>query len=70
MVPSKKWVSRSTYLRGMEGEEEGIDTVASTRDADSLENDDEITIYKSLGIAAEDIFSAYHIYQKIQQDKS
>ena len=29
------------------------------------EHDDEITIFKSLGIAAEDIFSAYHIYEKI-----
>ena len=27
---------------------------------------DEITIFKSLGIAAEDIFSASHIYNKIQ----
>jgi ornithine cyclodeaminase len=30
------------------------------------ENNDEVTLYKSLGIAAEDIFSAYHIYQKIK----
>ena len=29
------------------------------------ENDEEITVFKSLGIAAEDIFSAYHIYEKI-----
>ena len=29
------------------------------------ENDEEITLFKSLGIAAEDIFSAYHIHQKI-----
>jgi alanine dehydrogenase len=29
------------------------------------ENDEEITIFKSLGIAAEDVFSAWHIYQKI-----
>lgn len=28
-------------------------------------NDEEITLFKSLGIAAEDIFSAWHIYQKI-----
>ena len=27
---------------------------------------DEITLFKSLGIAAEDIFSAWHIYQKIK----
>ncbi|HET9824116.1 MAG TPA: ornithine cyclodeaminase family protein [Chitinophagaceae bacterium] len=31
------------------------------------ENDEEITIFKSLGIALEDIFSAWHVYQKINQ---
>jgi len=31
------------------------------------ENKDEITIFKSLGIASEDIFSAWHIYQKINK---
>lgn len=30
------------------------------------EHKDEITVFKSLGIAAEDIFSAYHIYEKIK----
>ncbi len=30
------------------------------------ENNNEITLFKSLGIAAEDIFSAWHIYQKIK----
>jgi len=29
------------------------------------ENDEEITVFKSLGIAAEDIFSAFHIYKKV-----
>jgi ornithine cyclodeaminase len=33
------------------------------------ENDEEITVFKSLGIAAEDIFSAYHIYEKINANK-
>jgi ornithine cyclodeaminase len=32
------------------------------------ENDEEITVFKSLGIAAEDIFSAYHIYEKIGRE--
>jgi ornithine cyclodeaminase len=32
------------------------------------ENDEEITVFKSLGIAAEDIFSAYHIYQKVNAE--
>ena len=31
------------------------------------ESEKEITIFKSLGIAVEDIFSAYHIYKKIKQ---
>ena len=31
------------------------------------ENEEDITVFKSLGIAAEDIFSAYHIYKKIKQ---
>ncbi len=30
------------------------------------ENNKEITVFKSLGIAAEDIFSAFHIYEKIR----
>jgi len=33
------------------------------------EDDKEITVFKSLGIAAEDIFSAYHIYEKINANK-
>ena len=33
------------------------------------ENDKEITVFKSLGIATEDIFSAYHIYEKINANK-
>lgn len=33
------------------------------------ENDEEITVFKSLGIAAEDIFSAFHIYEKINAMK-
>lgn len=30
------------------------------------QNNEEITVFKSLGIAAEDIFSAFHIYEKIK----
>lgn len=33
------------------------------------ENDEEITVFKSLGISSEDIFSAYHIYQKMNSNK-
>ncbi len=32
------------------------------------EHPEEITIFKSLGIACEDIFSAWHIYQKVAQE--
>ena len=32
------------------------------------EKEDEITLFKSLGIAAEDIFSAWHIYEKLVTD--
>lgn len=37
---------------------------------DGRESQEEITIFKSLGIAAEDIFSAWHIYQKINPNKT
>jgi len=30
-------------------------------------NNEEITLFKSLGIASEDIFSCWHIYQKLNQ---
>lgn len=33
------------------------------------ENDEEITVFKSLGIAAEDIFSAAHIYGKLREKR-
>jgi alanine dehydrogenase len=33
------------------------------------ENKEEITVFKSLGIAAEDIFSAWHVYEKMNQQK-
>ena len=32
---------------------------------DGRKSEDEITLFKSLGLAVEDIASAYHIYQKI-----
>ena len=31
------------------------------------ENDKEVTLFKSLGIAAEDIFSAWYVYQKVKE---
>jgi len=33
------------------------------------ENDEEITLFKSLGIAAEDIFAAWHVYEKVMNHK-
>jgi len=31
------------------------------------QKDEEITVFKSHGLAAEDIFSAWHVYKKIKQ---
>jgi ornithine cyclodeaminase/alanine dehydrogenase-like protein (mu-crystallin family) len=33
------------------------------------ETDDEITVFKSLGIAIEDIYAASHVYQTIVEKK-
>lgn len=38
-----------------------------TRQKPGRESDKEITLFKSLGIAAEDIFSAHHIYKKLSR---
>ncbi len=34
------------------------------------ENKEEVTLFKSLGIAAEDLYATWHIYQKIGHDES
>ncbi len=36
---------------------------------DGRKNDDEITVYKSLGITAQDLFAAYHVYEKAIQSE-
>ena len=58
LIPKKEGAITDNHVKGELGE-----VLAGTKKG--RENDDEITVFKSLGIAAEDIFSAYHIYQKM-----
>jgi len=58
LIPKKEGVLVDADVQGelgevLEGKKKG------------REDENEITIFKSLGIAAEDIFSAWHIYQKL-----
>ena len=58
LIPKKENAITEEHVKGELGE-----VLLNTKKG--RENDDEITVFKSLGIAAEDIFSAYHIYKKI-----
>ena len=58
LIPKKEGVITDNHVKGEIGE------VLIGRKK-GRENDQEITIFKSLGIAVEDIFSAWHIYKKI-----
>jgi ornithine cyclodeaminase len=58
LIPKKENAVTDEHVKGELGE-----VLLNTKKG--RENDDEITLFKSLGIAAEDIFSAYHIYNKI-----
>lgn len=58
LIPKKEGAVTDEHVKAEIGE-----VLAGTRKG--REHDDEITIFKSLGIAAEDIFAAYHIYEKI-----
>jgi alanine dehydrogenase len=60
LIPKKEGAITDNHVKGELGE-----VLLGTKKG--RENDKEITIFKSLGIAAEDIFSAWHIYQKINQ---
>jgi alanine dehydrogenase len=62
LIPKKEGAIADEHVRGEIGE-----VLSGTKKG--RENDEEITVFKSLGIAAEDIFSAYHIYQKINSIK-
>jgi ornithine cyclodeaminase len=61
LIPKKEGAVTDIHVKGEIGE------VLLGRKK-GRENDEEITIFKSLGIAAEDIFSAWHIYKKINQE--
>ena len=62
LIPKKEGVVNDEHVKAEIGE-----VLSGTKKG--RENDEEITVFKSLGIAAEDIFSAYHIYQKINSNK-
>jgi ornithine cyclodeaminase len=58
LIPKKEGSVTDEHVKAEIGE-----VLAGTKKG--REHDDEITVFKSLGIAAEDIFAAYHIYEKI-----
>ena len=59
LIPKKEGTVTDRHVKGELGE-----LLMGTKKG--RKNDNEITLFKSLGIAAEDIFSAYHVYQKIK----
>lgn len=59
LIPKKEGVVTDAHVKAELGEV----LLGSKK---GREHDEEITIYKSLGISAEDIFSAFHIYEKIK----
>jgi len=61
LIPKKEGVVTDDHVKAEIGE-----VLSGTKKG--RENDKEITVFKSLGIAAEDIFSAYHIYKKINPE--
>jgi ornithine cyclodeaminase/alanine dehydrogenase-like protein (mu-crystallin family) len=60
LIPKKEGVITDEYIQGDLGE-----VLLGTKNG--REDQDEVTLFKSLGIASEDIFSCWHIYQKINQ---
>ncbi|HET9747254.1 MAG TPA: ornithine cyclodeaminase family protein [Chitinophagaceae bacterium] len=62
LIPKKEGVVTNDHVKADIGE-------VLTGTKKGRENNEEITVFKSLGIAAEDIFSAFHIYQKLQGQK-
>ena len=60
LIPKKEGAITDNHIQGDLGE------VLLGRKK-GRENKDEITLFKSLGIASEDIFSCWHIYKKINQ---
>jgi alanine dehydrogenase len=62
LIPKKEGVITDDHVKAEIGE-----VLLGTKKG--RENDKEITVFKSLGIALEDIFSAYHIYEKVKSHK-
>ena len=62
LIPKKEGAVTDDHVKAEIGE-----VLAGTKKG--RENDDEITVFKSLGIAAEDIFSAFYIYEKLVTGK-
>jgi ornithine cyclodeaminase len=62
LIPQKEGALSDDHVKGEIGE-------VLLGKKKGRENDKEITLFKSLGIAAEDIFSAYHIYKKVKQQE-
>ena len=60
LIPKKEGAITDNHIRGDLGE-----VLLGTKKG--REDKDEITLFKSLGIASEDIFSCWHIYKKINQ---
>lgn len=58
LIPKKEGAVTDDHVKAEIGE-----VISGTKKG--REHDEEITVFKSLGIAAEDIFSAYHIYRKM-----
>jgi alanine dehydrogenase len=58
LIPKQEGAVTDNHVRGELGE-------VLLGKKNGRQSDEEITVFKSLGIAAEDIFSAWHIYQKI-----
>jgi len=62
LIPKKEGAVTEKQVRGEIGE-------VLLGKKKGRQSDEEITVFKSLGIAAEDIFAAWHIYQKINTHK-
>jgi len=58
LIPKNEGALNDDHVKGELGE-------VLIRSKKGRENEEEITLFKSLGIAAEDIFSAHHIYEKM-----
>jgi ornithine cyclodeaminase len=59
LIPQKEGIITKDHVKGELGE-----ILAGTKPG--RENPDDITLFKSLGIAAEDLYAAWHIYQALR----